>query len=125
MDEASIAAKLKSTVPVHVDVPVIPKSPEISTDEQSSNIADGVSDLELMRLGVELGVAYPSPEHIDMLRFIHSQIAGDNYEKTLENLNDVLIQQGWKFEPDRLRKLWIWLRLNREKQAIEDEISKV
>jgi len=125
MDEAQIVAKLKSNVPVYADTFVTPKEPEITIDEQSASVPDEISDLELMRLGVELGVAYPSSDHIEMLRFIHSRISSDNYEKTLGNLNELLLQQGWKFEPDRLRKVWLWLRLNREKQAIEDEINKI
>lgn len=126
--EDQIVDRLQASVPV----PSAPTSPEASitsTDEQSSFVSNAVSELVLLRLGNALGVVNATPESTQQLKFVYEQIAGESpstsYEAVQNTLEEYMTRLGLTFREDRFMRLYLWLKLNRERFLVNKEMSAV
>jgi len=126
--EDKIVAQLRENIPKPQE-PVAPEAPKPAVDEQSSMVQDAVSELTLLKLGTELGVVYPDTRTTEQLKFIHEQMVSvssdTSYESILETVRDYLTRLGLRFNEERLGKLYLWLKLNQERMAIEREMANV
>jgi len=126
VDEKDIAARLQGNIPKPAE-PTAPEPPKPATDEQSSMVQNAVSELTLLKLGTELGVVYHDTRATEQLKFIHEQMVGvsadTSYESILETVKDYLTRLGLRFNEERLGKLYMWLKLNQERMAIEREMA--
>jgi hypothetical protein len=119
MSEDQIAAQLKQNIPAPPD-PTLPSPIPISTDEQSSNISDQLEDFMLFKVANLLEARYlpQDLEQNNKLKFIYSQaseLSGSNeLEVITATIKDLLVREGISHAEDRLRKLYLWMKLNQE-----------
>lgn len=128
MDEQTIVERLGKNVPPP-PVPSALEAPEVLVDEQSSLPLDPANELALLRLGNMLGVVNADAETSTRLRFVYEQltaVASDTSNDALmASAEDYLLRLGIKFREDRFMRLYLWLKLNQERQAIEQEMAHV
>lgn len=126
MDEKEIVASLRQNIPESYTPPE-PKAPGVMVDEQSSAIPTSINELGLLKLGNNLGVVSPDEATNGRLRYIYEQVAAvsadSSYEAILDKVNDYLIRLGLKFREDRFMRLYLWLKLNQERIAIDKEMA--
>ena len=128
MEEEEIAAQLAATVPRNEEqeAPVI-APPPILTNEQSSVVDQQVNELTLFKLGNELGISNPQGKVNDMLNYIYTQLhrEGETYDDVVGSVRNYLTNLGLTFAPDRLIRLYTWLKLSQEHRLIEQEMSRI
>lgn len=129
MEEQKIAQSLLQTVPQRNDEPIAVPPPPPAKDEDSSYVQDAVSELGLLKISNVLGIDRPTGDAQEKLRYIYEEIASRTSDKSQESvlstLNDYLIRLGFAFREDRFLKLYLWLKLNNEKQALESEMASL
>jgi len=124
MNEDNIAASLLPTPVKEPDI--VPEPPKPALDEQSS-YDYGINELTLYKMGSLLGIDRPEGKVQDYLKYIYEELMPQtqgNMDDTLELLKNYTIKLGISFEPDRLLKLYNWMRLNNERILIEKEMAK-
>lgn len=127
MTEEQIAQKLKQNLPSE-PAPVVPAVAATLTDEQSSITENAVNELGLLKLAHSLGLDFlPSnTESLDRLKFIYEQAAvlspDNSHDSIMDAVNSLLLRLGFKYDQDKFMKLYLWLKLNQEKTAIEQEM---
>ena len=116
--------RLRAPTPALLAPPVI--APTL-TDEQSSIIPSEVSELGLLKLGGMLGLERPDDASATRLRFLYEQFAeispDSSFDAVLGTVKDYLTRLGLLFREDRFMRLYLWVKLNQERQAIDTEIE--
>lgn len=127
MDEKQIVDNLRQTIPKQTD-PTPPAPPAVVTDEQSSLVPDAINELTLLKIGDELGLIHPTDESTERLKFIYEQLAtvapDTSFEAVQATIRDYLLRLGLTFREDRFMRLYLWLKLNQERVAIDRELAQ-
>lgn len=127
MREENIVTRLKAQVPAPAPTPPPLDPPPPQGVEQSAVVPDAANELMLLKLSNELGIEHPDPKTTQRLQFIYETAAASaedqSYEAILASVNDYLLRLGFKFREDRFMRLYLWMKLNRERVAIEQEME--
>jgi hypothetical protein len=129
MNEEDIVTQLRQSMPLPNEPSAAVPPPPVFSDEQSSLVQSAINELAILKLGNSLGVVNPDEKTGQYLRFIYetalSTSTDTSYEAVLANVDEYLLRLGLKFREDRFMKLYLWMKLNQERLAIEQEMTNV
>lgn len=128
MDEALIAASLQRSIPQPTTEPAPIAAPQLSSDEDSAVTAPEFDEMTMFKINQYFGNVYEplDKETNDRLRFIWQ--AAQNLAKSTDwwavtaKIADLQTMLGLNHDPDKIRKLWLWTRLNQERVGIERQM---
>ena len=104
-----------------------PEAPSVMTNEQSSIDPPKLNELIMLRIASRLNIDRPQGKVNDYVAYIYEEVmseVGTVEQDVMDRIDNYLLELGISFQPDRLLRLYNWMKLNTEKRLIEQEMKR-